>query len=80
MKWEKIVMLFVFFDIQIVNEIPTASGPFSMFSTIQSVIITSYIDTPTSSSGIVSYSTDLYYQFSCRYPLEYLLNNTKIVA
>lgn len=65
---------------QIVNEIPSPSGPFSDFSTIQSVVITSYIDTPTSSAGVVSYSTDLYYHFSCRYPLEYLINNTKIVA
>uniref|UniRef100_A0A3B4BQS3 ZP domain-containing protein n=1 Tax=Pygocentrus nattereri TaxID=42514 RepID=A0A3B4BQS3_PYGNA len=52
----------------------------SQFSTIQSVIITSYIDTPSSSVGYISYSTDLYYHFSCRYPLEYLINNTKIVA
>uniref|UniRef100_A0A3Q2P1G2 Si:dkey-103g5.3 n=1 Tax=Fundulus heteroclitus TaxID=8078 RepID=A0A3Q2P1G2_FUNHE len=50
------------------------------FSNIQSVIITSYIDTPKSDAGIISYSTDLYYYFSCRYPLEYLINNTKIVA
>uniref|UniRef100_A0A3Q2QCM1 Si:dkey-103g5.3 n=1 Tax=Fundulus heteroclitus TaxID=8078 RepID=A0A3Q2QCM1_FUNHE len=52
----------------------------SSFSNIQSVIITSYIDTPKSDAGIISYSTDLYYYFSCRYPLEYLINNTKIVA
>lgn len=70
----------VFFGTQIVNEVPSASSPFSQFSNIQAVIITGYIDTPTSSSGIISYSTDLYYHFSCRYPLEYLLNNTKIVS
>ncbi|XP_046892014.1 zona pellucida-like domain-containing protein 1 [Hypomesus transpacificus] len=67
-------------SLQIVNEVPDQSGPFSFFSTIQSVIITGFIDTPSSSVGIISYSTDLYYHFSCRYPLEYLLNNTKIVA
>ncbi|XP_072547679.1 zona pellucida-like domain-containing protein 1 [Salminus brasiliensis] len=67
-------------SLQIVNEVPSSSGPFSQFSTIQSVIITGYVDTPTSSSGLISYSTDLYYHFSCRYPLEYLLNNTQIVA
>ncbi|CAN9511372.1 unnamed protein product [Ophioblennius macclurei] len=67
-------------SLQIVDEIPDASGPFSIFSTIQSVIITGFIDTPTSSQGVISYSTDLYYRFSCRYPLEYLLNNTQIVA
>ncbi|XP_066518668.1 zona pellucida-like domain-containing protein 1 [Hoplias malabaricus] len=67
-------------SLQIVNEAPSSSGPFSQFSTIQSVIITGYIDTPSSLTGFISYSTDLYYHFSCRYPLEYLLNNTKIVA
>ncbi|XP_010863684.3 zona pellucida-like domain-containing protein 1 [Esox lucius] len=65
---------------QIVDEVPDASGPFGSFSSVQAVVVTGYIDTPKSSSGIISYSTDLYYHFSCRYPLEYLLNNTKIVA
>uniref|UniRef100_A0A4W6D1G7 Si:dkey-103g5.3 n=1 Tax=Lates calcarifer TaxID=8187 RepID=A0A4W6D1G7_LATCA len=55
-------------------------GPFSSFLSIQSVIITGYIDTPRSDQGVISYSTDLYYHFSCRYPLEYLINNTQIVA
>ncbi|MEQ2219330.1 hypothetical protein XENOCAPTIV_016067 [Xenoophorus captivus] len=59
---------------------PPILRPFSSFSNIQSVIITSYIDTPKSDVGIISYSTDLYYYFSCRYPLEYLINNTQIVA
>ncbi|XP_016300762.1 zona pellucida-like domain-containing protein 1 [Sinocyclocheilus anshuiensis] len=67
-------------SLQIVDEVPSSSGPFSMFSSIQSVIITGYIDTPSSSEGVISYSTDLYYHFSCRYPLEYLINNTQIVA
>uniref|UniRef100_A0A3Q2U4H3 Si:dkey-103g5.3 n=1 Tax=Fundulus heteroclitus TaxID=8078 RepID=A0A3Q2U4H3_FUNHE len=48
------------------NSYPT--GPFSSFSNIQSVIITSYIDTPKSDAGIISYSTDLYYYFSCLAP------------
>uniref|UniRef100_A0A8C1PGZ2 Si:dkey-103g5.3 n=1 Tax=Cyprinus carpio TaxID=7962 RepID=A0A8C1PGZ2_CYPCA len=61
-------------------QVPSSSGPFSMFSSIQSVIITGYIDTASSSEGVISYSTDLYYHFSCRYPLEYLINNTQIVA
>ncbi|XP_043115362.1 zona pellucida-like domain-containing protein 1 [Puntigrus tetrazona] len=67
-------------SLQIVDEVPSSSGPFNMFSSIQSVIITGYIDTPSSSEGVISYSTDLYYHFSCRYPLEYLINNTQIVA
>ncbi|XP_035287893.1 zona pellucida-like domain-containing protein 1 [Anguilla anguilla] len=66
-------------SLQIVDETP-GPGVFSSFSSIQSVIITGFIDTPRSSSGLISYTTDLYYHFSCRYPLEYLLNNTQIVA
>ncbi|XP_061918034.1 zona pellucida-like domain-containing protein 1 [Entelurus aequoreus] len=67
-------------SLQIVDEAPDPTGPFSNFLSIQSVIITSFIDTPKSDQGIISYSTDLYYHFSCRYPLEYLINNTQIVA
>ncbi|XP_026177126.1 zona pellucida-like domain-containing protein 1 isoform X2 [Mastacembelus armatus] len=67
-------------SIQIVDEIPDPTGPFSSFLKIQSLIIRGYIDTPKSDQGLISYSTDLYYHFSCRYPLEYLLNNTPIVA
>ncbi|MBN3310329.1 ZPLD1 protein, partial [Amia calva] len=52
----------------------------SSFSNIQSVLIAGYIDTPKSSQGIISYSTDLYYYFTCRYPLEYFLNNTQILT
>ncbi|XP_028825444.1 zona pellucida-like domain-containing protein 1 [Denticeps clupeoides] len=67
-------------SLQIVDEMPSQNGPLNQFSGVQSVIITSYIDTPCSSDGVISYSTDLYYHFSCRYPLEYLLNSTKIVV
>ncbi|KAM3875224.1 zona pellucida-like domain-containing protein 1 [Diretmus argenteus] len=67
-------------SLQIVDEFPDPSGPFSFFSSIQSVIVTGYIDTPSSDQGLISYTTDLYFHFSCRYPLEYLLNNTQIVA
>uniref|UniRef100_A0A8C6T505 Si:dkey-103g5.3 n=1 Tax=Neogobius melanostomus TaxID=47308 RepID=A0A8C6T505_9GOBI len=50
------------------------------FASVQSVIITGYIETPRPDQGMISYATDLYYHFSCRYPLEYLLNNMQIVA
>ncbi|XP_059187806.1 zona pellucida-like domain-containing protein 1 [Centropristis striata] len=67
-------------SLQIVDETPDPSGPFASFSTIQSAIITGFIDTPRADQGMISYATDLYYHFSCRYPLEYLINNTQIVA
>ncbi|KAJ8276616.1 hypothetical protein COCON_G00083680 [Conger conger] len=58
-------------SLQIVDETP-GPGVFSSFSNIQSVVITGFIDTPRSSSGLISYTTDLYYHFSCRYPLDWL--------
>ncbi|XP_077467722.1 uncharacterized protein LOC144083614 [Stigmatopora argus] len=69
-------------SLQIVDEAPDPTGPFGDFLSIQSVIITGFIDTHTSNqdAAVISYSTDLYYHFSCRYPLEYLLNNTEIMA
>ncbi|XP_056466789.1 zona pellucida-like domain-containing protein 1 [Gadus chalcogrammus] len=67
-------------SLQIVDEAPDPSGHFGDFSTVQSLIITGFVDTPGSSEGLISYATDLYYHFSCRYPLEYLLNNTQIIA
>ncbi|CAL8351034.1 unnamed protein product [Lota lota] len=67
-------------SLQIVDEVPDPSGPFSNFLNIQSMIITGFVDTPGSSQGMISYATDLYYHFSCRYPLEYLINNTQIIA
>ncbi|XP_039453970.1 zona pellucida-like domain-containing protein 1 isoform X2 [Oreochromis aureus] len=67
-------------SLQIVDEKPDPTGPFSSFLSIQAVVVTGYIDTPRSNQGLISYSTDLYYHFSCRYPLEYLLNNTQIAA
>ncbi|XP_031716456.1 zona pellucida-like domain-containing protein 1 [Anarrhichthys ocellatus] len=67
-------------SLQIVDEAPDPKGPFSNFLSIQYVIITGFIDTPRSDQGLISYSTDLDYHFSCRYPLEYLINNTQIAA
>uniref|UniRef100_A0A8C4ZBX7 Si:dkey-103g5.3 n=1 Tax=Gadus morhua TaxID=8049 RepID=A0A8C4ZBX7_GADMO len=66
-------------SLQIVDEAPDPSGHFGDFLTVQSLIITGFVDTPGSSEGLISYATDLYYHFSCRYPLEYLLNNTQII-
>lgn len=74
------MVVFFCFLAQIVDEAPDPTGPFSSFLNVQSVIITGYIDTPRAEQGLISYSTDLYYHFSCRYPLEYLINNTQIVA
>ncbi|XP_053307379.1 zona pellucida-like domain-containing protein 1 isoform X2 [Spea bombifrons] len=66
-------------SITIVNE--QGSGIFSEYSNVQTVVISGYIDTPPlSENGLVSYSTGLSYNFSCRYPLQYLLNNTELLT
>ncbi|XP_039618449.1 zona pellucida-like domain-containing protein 1 isoform X2 [Polypterus senegalus] len=56
------------------------TGVFSFLSDTESVVIKGYIDTPKSSVGVVSYASDLYYMFTCRYPLEYLMNNTQVLV
>ncbi|XP_018081395.1 zona pellucida-like domain-containing protein 1 [Xenopus laevis] len=57
------------------------SGLFSQYSKVETVVIGGYVDTPVSSNtGLISYSTNLNYNFSCRYPLQYLLNNTELLT
>ncbi|XP_075046148.1 zona pellucida-like domain-containing protein 1 [Mixophyes fleayi] len=65
--------------ISIVSNVGT--GAFQAFSNVQTVIISGYVDTPPSSEmSMISYSTNLNYNFSCYYPLQYLLNNTQILT
>ncbi|XP_075459278.1 zona pellucida-like domain-containing protein 1 [Ascaphus truei] len=57
------------------------SGVFQDYSNVQTVVISGFVDTPVSSeTGMVSYSTNLNYNFSCHYPLQYLLNNTQLLT
>ncbi|KAM8927679.1 zona pellucida-like domain-containing protein 1 [Pelodytes ibericus] len=57
------------------------SGIFSAFSIVQTVVISGFVDTPQlREGGLISYSTDLNYTFSCQYPLQYLLNNTELLT
>ncbi|XP_043936962.1 zona pellucida-like domain-containing protein 1 [Protopterus annectens] len=65
-------------NIEIITE--RGTGIYSQFSNIQSVVISGYANTPQSATGVVSYSTDLNYLYSCYYPLEYLLNNTQLIT
>ncbi|KAM5132154.1 zona pellucida-like domain-containing protein 1 [Mantella aurantiaca] len=65
--------------IEILNEVGT--GTFSSYSNIETVVISGFIDSlPVSEMGLISYSTNLHYNFSCHYPLQYLLNNTEILT
>ncbi|XP_043927921.1 zona pellucida-like domain-containing protein 1 [Protopterus annectens] len=54
------------------------SALFKDFSNIQSVNISGYIKTYDPSVGTVSYMQDVVYKYSCVYPLEYFVNNTRL--
>ncbi|XP_066507700.1 zona pellucida-like domain-containing protein 1 [Hoplias malabaricus] len=54
------------------------TGIFQDFSNIQTVNISGVVKSFDTSVSVVSYSTDLSYYYSCSYPLEYLINNTRL--
>ncbi|KAA0701917.1 Zona pellucida-like domain-containing protein 1 [Triplophysa tibetana] len=54
------------------------SGVFSDFSQVQSVNISGLINAWDLSISTISYRQQLMYQFSCMYPLQYVVNNTEV--
>ncbi|XP_034168738.1 zona pellucida-like domain-containing protein 1 [Pangasianodon hypophthalmus] len=54
------------------------TGIFSDFSNIQSLNISGLVRSIDTSVSVVTYNTDLKYFYSCTYPLEYLINNTRL--
>ncbi|KAK2847410.1 hypothetical protein Q5P01_010409 [Channa striata] len=54
------------------------TGAFSDFSNVQSVNISGTVLSLDPSAGAITYRTQLHYKFSCRYPLQYILNNTQL--
>ncbi|XP_053545800.1 zona pellucida-like domain-containing protein 1 [Bombina bombina] len=65
--------------IEIINS--QGSGLFADYSNVQTVVISGFVDTPAiAESGIVSFSTNLNYNFSCHYPLQYFLNNVQLLT
>ncbi|KAK2881169.1 hypothetical protein Q8A67_018437 [Cirrhinus molitorella] len=54
------------------------SGVFSDFSQIQSVNVSGLINSWDPSTTTITYRQQLMYQFSCLYPLQYLVNNTEL--
>ncbi|CAL8362609.1 unnamed protein product [Merluccius merluccius] len=60
----------------ITSEVGT--GIFSDFSKIQFVNIWGFVNSLDPSLGIITYREQLMYKFSCLYPLQYLVNNTKL--
>ncbi|PIO41117.1 Zona pellucida-like domain-containing protein 1 [Aquarana catesbeiana] len=65
--------------ITIENNVGT--GDFHEFSNVETVVISGYVNTPvTPNAGLISYSTNLNYNFSCYYPLQYLLSNIELLT
>ncbi|XP_029373600.1 zona pellucida-like domain-containing protein 1 [Echeneis naucrates] len=63
-------------DFKITNEI--GSGEFSDFSNVQFVNISGIVTSVDPSAGMITYRPQILYKFSCRYPMQYLLNNTEL--
>lgn len=58
----------------------TGSGLFASFSNIQYVNISGVVNSIDYSSGMITYSPQVLYKFSCLYPMQYLLNNTEMAV
>ncbi|CAJ1064483.1 zona pellucida-like domain-containing protein 1 [Xyrichtys novacula] len=56
----------------------TGTGLFADFSTVQYINITGMVCSKDPSTGAITYHQEVMYQFSCRYPLQYLVNNTQM--
>ncbi|XP_027007381.1 zona pellucida-like domain-containing protein 1 [Tachysurus fulvidraco] len=54
------------------------TGIFADFSNIQSLNISGVVRSYDTSVSVVTYNTDLKYFYSCAYPLQYLINNTRL--
>ncbi|XP_056096227.1 zona pellucida-like domain-containing protein 1 [Rhinichthys klamathensis goyatoka] len=54
------------------------SGLFSDFSSVQAVNISGVVNTQDPNAGTITYRQEMKYLFSCRYPLQYLINNTEM--
>ncbi|XP_065136222.1 zona pellucida-like domain-containing protein 1 [Paramisgurnus dabryanus] len=54
------------------------TGIFSDFSQVQSVNISGLINSWDPSTSSITYRQQLMYQFSCMYPLQYVVNNTQL--
>ncbi|MGH0162769.1 UNVERIFIED_CONTAM: hypothetical protein FKN15_073668, partial [Acipenser sinensis] len=54
------------------------SGVFSDYSSVQFANISGAINSFDLSTGTITYQQELMYIYSCRYPLQYLVNNTEM--
>uniref|UniRef100_A0A3B4YWX2 Si:ch73-261i21.5 n=1 Tax=Stegastes partitus TaxID=144197 RepID=A0A3B4YWX2_9TELE len=56
----------------------TGTGLFTEFSSVQYISITGMICSEDPTAGAITYHQEVMYKFSCRYPLQYLVNNTQM--
>ncbi|KAM9318719.1 zona pellucida-like domain-containing protein 1 [Pholidichthys leucotaenia] len=56
------------------------SGPFSQISMVQHVNISGFVGSIDPNAGVITYKSQLLYKFSCKYPLQYLINNTELAV
>ncbi|CAL8268409.1 unnamed protein product [Merluccius merluccius] len=56
----------------------TGTGIFADFSNVQTVNVSGMVHSIDLTTGKVTYNTELKYYFSCSYPLEYIINNTRM--
>ncbi|KAM9348955.1 zona pellucida-like domain-containing protein 1 [Symphorus nematophorus] len=54
------------------------TGVFADFSNVQYITISGMVCSEDPGSGAITYHQEVMYQFSCRYPLQYLVNNTQM--
>ncbi|CAM4729910.1 unnamed protein product [Leuciscus chuanchicus] len=54
------------------------TGVFSDFSNIETANISGVVRSSDITTGTVTYNAELKYYYSCSYPLEYLINNTRV--
>uniref|UniRef100_A0A3B3ZI99 ZP domain-containing protein n=1 Tax=Periophthalmus magnuspinnatus TaxID=409849 RepID=A0A3B3ZI99_9GOBI len=57
---------------------PAGTGHFQDFSTVQFINISGSICSHDPTNGAITYHQEVMYMFSCRYPLQYLVNNTEM--
>ncbi|XP_028278053.1 zona pellucida-like domain-containing protein 1 [Parambassis ranga] len=58
----------------------TGTGVFAEFSSVQHINISGMICSEDPATGTITYHQEVMYRFSCRYPLQYLVNNTQMTV
>lgn len=76
MKVHTKLLLFCCCFIKVTQE--TGTGVFADFSNVQYINISGMICSHDPATGAITYHQEVMYKFSCRYPLQYLVNNTEM--